>query len=204
MERTAISQRPAQGEKADASYDAVKEFDGMRYTGMKVGGSHSWYYQRGEWNETKVAPDRWKFAYAVNKLRKWNAPEGSGAPVGTEYHWCILAHQVVRKLNANEYITSMTGSKYKLAHRRAGSEEWNASDREQLMRLIEILEENVDQLRRELGEADKETVAGPREVEPRVTKTNGRRKAEFGQRRPARNSPLRMVAEVPLESFMVP
>jgi hypothetical protein len=26
---------------------------------------------------------------------------GSGAPIGTEYHWYILAHQNVRKLDAN-------------------------------------------------------------------------------------------------------
>jgi hypothetical protein len=30
------------------------------------------------------------------------APEGSGVPVGTEYHWYVLAHQNVRKLNAND------------------------------------------------------------------------------------------------------
>lgn len=43
--------------------------------------------------------------------------EDSGIPVGTEYHWYILAQQSVRKLDANKYSTSMTGLKYKLGHK---------------------------------------------------------------------------------------
>ena len=44
--------------------------------------------------------------------------EGSGVPAGTEYHWYILAHQNVKKIDANNYTTSMIGLKYKLAHKR--------------------------------------------------------------------------------------
>jgi hypothetical protein len=47
----------------------------------------------GEWKEKKITPDKWEFTYATNKRRAWQAPEGSGIPVGTEYHWYILAHQ---------------------------------------------------------------------------------------------------------------
>lgn len=133
-------------------YDAIKEFEGRKYTGMRVGGSHSWSYQQGEWKETKVAPDKWQFSYDANKRRKWDAPEGSGTPVGTEYHWYILAHQNVRKLHANEYSTSMTGMKYKLAHRRTASGEWSASERTQLRQLITIFEECIVRLQEELGE----------------------------------------------------
>jgi hypothetical protein len=61
-----------------------------------------------------------EFTYATNKRRAWNAPEGSGVPVGTEYHWYILAHQNVRKLDTNIYTTSKDGLKYKLAHKRVG------------------------------------------------------------------------------------
>jgi hypothetical protein len=187
-----------------ASYNVIKEFEGRKYTGMRVGGSHNWYYQQGEWNETKITPDKWRFTYAVNKRRRWNAPEGSGAPVGTEYHWYILAHQNVRKINANEYTTSMVGMKYKLAHRRPASEEWSASERAQLRQLIAIFEENIIQLQHELGEADKEL--GPREAEPVVMTTDKRRKEMIGGRRmPPKNLPSDiMTRQSPLEKYMVP
>jgi hypothetical protein len=120
---------------------------------MKVGRSHKWYYDKGEWKEKKITPDKWEFTYAVNKRRAGQAPEGSGVPVGTEYHWYILAHQNVRKLDANNYTTSMTGLKYKLAHKRAEKEKWNASDNAQRKRLMHILEELIGQLKRELVEA---------------------------------------------------
>lgn len=189
-----------------ASYNTIKEFEGRKYTGMRVGDSHSWYYRQGEWNETKVAPDKWQFTYAVNKRRKWNAPEGSGAPVGTEYHWYILAHQNVRKLNANEYTTSMTGMKYKLAHRRAASEEWSANERIQLRQLITIFEENIIQLQHEPGGADKELRPMPRGAEPVAMTTDKRRKEMIGGRRtPSKNSPpSTAIGQPPLEMYMVP
>ena len=54
----------------------------------------------------------------------------------TEYHWYILAHQNVTKLNANDYSTSMTAYKFKLAHKRAGQDKWSASVRAQRTHLI--------------------------------------------------------------------
>src|ERR671923_225893 len=105
--------------------------------------------KKGERKEKKIAPDKWEFTYAVDKRRAWRAPEGSGVPVGTEYHWYILAHQNVRKLDANSYATSMTGLKYKLAHRRAEKDKWNATDNAQRKRLIQILQELIDQLKTE-------------------------------------------------------
>jgi len=77
---------------------------------MKVGRTHKWYYDKGEWKEKKLTPDKWQFTYNVTK-RRGNAPEGSGVPVGTEYHWYILANQSVKKLDANNYTTSMIGLK---------------------------------------------------------------------------------------------
>lgn len=138
--------------KAYNQYNQYKEFEGRKYTGMKVGGTHHWYYDRGEWKEKKVAPDKWEFTYATNKRRAWNAPEGSGVPVGTEYHWYILAHQNVRKLNANSYTTSMTGLKYKLAHKRIGRDNWSSTENVQKEELIRILEECISQLKREMIE----------------------------------------------------
>jgi len=131
---------------AAKTYNQFKFFEGKKYTGMRVGGRHKWYYEKGEWKETKVAPDRWEFSYAVPKRRAGHAPAGSGVPVGTEYHWYILAHQNVRKLDANTYTTALTGLKYKLAHKRAGKDTWSASDQAQRRHLIKILQEMIDDL----------------------------------------------------------
>ena len=152
-----IIQKEKSGTKKDISktYEEYKKFEGRQYTGMKVGRSHKWYYDNGEWKEKKVTPDKWEFTYAVNKKRAGQAPEGSGVPVGTEYHWYILAHQNVRKLDANSYTTSMTGLKYKLAHKRAEKEKWNVSDNAQRKRLIQILEMLTGQLKREMVETRK-------------------------------------------------
>jgi hypothetical protein len=83
--------------KVSVSYNDFKEHEGQRYTGMKIGRSHKWYYDKGEWTETKITPDLWQITYAVTKRRAGHAPEGSGVPVGTEYHWYVLAHQNTTK-----------------------------------------------------------------------------------------------------------
>jgi len=113
------------------------------YSGMAIGGSHTWNYDQGVWKETKEEPDLWKIDYKTKKRRARNAPNGSGAPVGTEYHWFIVAHQVctlhgrdrkaaniehaqyVKKIDANTYETHLVGSKYKLAHKNVGSGKWD-------------------------------------------------------------------------------
>src|SRR5688500_5647057 len=33
------------------SYNEFKEYEGQRYSGMKIGRSHKWYYDPGEWRE---------------------------------------------------------------------------------------------------------------------------------------------------------
>jgi hypothetical protein len=131
------------------SYNNFKTYEGKQYTGMKIGRSHKWYYDKGEWKEKKVTPDDWEFTYGVTKRRAGKAPEGSGVPVGTEYHWYILAHQHVRKLNANDYTTSMSGLKVKIAHKRADHDKWNISERAQRKRLIKALQEMIDKLQQE-------------------------------------------------------
>jgi hypothetical protein len=132
------------------SYNQFKEFEGKKYTGMKIGRTHKWFYDKGEWKEKKLTPDKWQFTYSVTKRRAGNAPEGSGVPVGTEYHWYILANQNVKKLDANNYTTSMIGLKYKLAHKRSEKNNWSSSDRAQRKRLIEILEELINNIKMEM------------------------------------------------------
>lgn len=83
-------------------YNSLKSFNGQYYSGMAVGGSHTWNYDGGVWHEVKEEPDLWKIDYKTNKRRAKKAPEKSGAPVGTEYHWLIVAHQVSFKVSQNE------------------------------------------------------------------------------------------------------
>lgn len=176
-----------------AGYDALKEFDGQRYTGMKVGRGHKWHYAPGEWKETKVTPDKWEFHYEVGKRRAGHAPEGSGAPVGTEYHWYILAHQTVTKQDANNYSTAMHGVKYKLAHKRADKDAWNQTSPAQCRRLIAILKEAI-------AELEQKAAALPARARPaaraakRTKKTGSSSKATRGARVARRTPPERLGA----------
>jgi hypothetical protein len=131
------------------SYNKSKEFDGQYYTGMQVGRSHKWNYDKGVWKETKVTPERWELTYDVVKRRAGHAPEGSGVPVGTGYHWFILSHQYVEKLNADDYTTSMVGLKFKLAHKRAASGQWSSTDEKQRKHLVQILRDLASELEKE-------------------------------------------------------
>jgi hypothetical protein len=108
-----------------------------------------------------VTPDKWEIRFNVNKRRRGKAPEGSGAPVGTEYHWYILADQTARKLDANTYWTEMVGLKYKLAHRRAGKDAWSASEAAQKRHLVALLKEMIARLESEPG-----VVAAPKRRVP--------------------------------------
>ncbi|WP_298735819.1 hypothetical protein [uncultured Chitinophaga sp.] len=152
---TATAKVPAKKKKKEAmkdlslTYNQFKEFEGQRYTGMKIGKSHKWYYDKGEWHETKITPDLWELSYAVTKRRAGKAPKGSGVTVGTAYHWYILAHQNVRKLNEDDYTTSMTGLKLKLAHKRADTDKWSVSAKTQRKHLVAFLQELIAQLEKE-------------------------------------------------------
>ena len=137
------------------TYNRFKEFEGRRYTGMKIGRGHKWHYDQGVWTEKKVTPDEWEVNYSVTKRRAGRAPEGSGVPVGTQYHWYIIAHQIVSKLNANDYSTSLSGLKFKLAHKRADKETWSASTRAQRKKAVQILRQIADELEQQLSEEEK-------------------------------------------------
>ena len=174
-----------------ASYNEFKEYEGQRYTGMKIGRSHKWHYEPGDWKETKITPDLWQIGYAVNKRRAGRAPEGSGAPVGTEYHWYIVAHQNVAKQSANDYTTSLTGLKFKVAHKRAGSEKWSATPKTQRKRMITFLRSVIADLEKQ-NEGDTAAAAerasdraGARRTRPIVNAApNGRAAARRAPARP--------------------
>lgn len=136
---------------------------------MQIGRGHVWNYDAGRWKETKVTPERWELSYNVIKRRAGKAPEGAGAAVGTAYHWFICAHHYVEKLNADDYTTSMVGIKFKLAHKRAATGKWSASDNAQRKHLIEILEMLIQEFRDE----PEKTVPIPLEFEYKAKKYNG-------------------------------
>jgi hypothetical protein len=132
------------------SYDDVKEFEGEAYSGMAVGGEHSWIYPHGLWHEQKVAPDRWIFTFRSIKERERAAPAGSGADRGAQFHWYLIAHQRVRKIDADTYDTFMSGVKHKVAHRRPGWRKWSSGYPDQpseQKRITEILEEALREVR---------------------------------------------------------
>ena len=101
-----------------STFDTLKTFNGQKYTGMRVGGEHHWNYQNTEWEETKTEPDRWNIRMTSIKSRKVSAPEGSGAPLGTQYDWFLVGRQVVEKINKDEYKTVFEAHKYKLGYKK--------------------------------------------------------------------------------------
>jgi hypothetical protein len=153
--KTSSPKQPKNEAKSDpaVSYDDFKQYEGQRYTGMKIGRSHKWHYDRGEWKEKKITPDLWQITYAVTKRRAGRAPEGSGVPVGTGYHWYVVAHQNTTKQSANSYTTSLTGLKFKIAHQRAGSEKWSATPKTQRKRMITFLQSVIADLEKQIDSA---------------------------------------------------
>ena len=132
------------------AFDDLKEFHGQTYTGMPVGGQHTWHYTDAKWRETKTTPDEWDFTFESVKRRERRAPLGSGVPPGTQYHWYLLAHQKVRKIDEDSYTTFMSGMKYKVAHKRPHWRWWSCDYPEQESereRVIAILERTLARLR---------------------------------------------------------
>jgi hypothetical protein len=162
---------------AAVSYNEFKEFEGQKYTGMQIGRSHKWYYDQGEWKEKKITPDLWQISYAVTKRRAGRAPEGSGVPVGTEYHWYILAHQNVHKLNANDYTTSLAGLKFKIAHRRADTEKWSATAKTQRKRMIKFLQDMIEELEQQQDEETAPAAKAAAKTTKRAAKKTAKRTA---------------------------
>lgn len=142
-----------------SNYDNVKVFEDQKYSGMHVGGSHTWAYNNGLWNETKLTPTEWKIRFECVKNRTHIAPTGSGPPPGTRYHWMIIADQKVTKLDANSYQTVLEGTKYKMGHKRPYWRAFSYDYPEQAsyrQRLINILKDYL--LRLEEAERDEQQV----------------------------------------------
>ena len=135
------------GKQKAQGYDRLKQHRGKGYSGMPIGRSHKWYYDQGEWRERKLSPDEWEISYQTTKRRAAQAPEESGAPIGTGYNWLIVSHQRVDKLDANSYTTCMEGKKFKVAHKRASKDAWSASEKAQRKKVIQYLEQMIEELK---------------------------------------------------------
>lgn len=140
-------------------YDELKDFNGKTYTGMKIGGSHNWTYPNGQWHETKIGPDAWKFDFQAIKRRNHAAAENTGAAKGTIYHWYIIADQKATKIDANAYQTFMEGMKFKIGHKRPHWRTFSYNYDDQVSyreRVIQALEQTLERLKQEQAAAEAE------------------------------------------------
>src|SRR5436305_149984 len=83
--KSSPSRRTTKKSESDSalSYDEFKTHEGRRYTGMKVGRSHKWYYDKGEWKEKKITPDLSQIgslarasssSYTMDSVIEWTEP----------------------------------------------------------------------------------------------------------------------------------
>lgn len=173
------------------SYNKYKFYNGKQYTGMAIGRGHKWYYDKGVWIDRKLTPEKWIVNYEVTKRRAGKAPEGSGAPVGTEYHWFILAHQMVKKLDANSYSTELNGYKHKIAHKRASTGKWNISDKTQRNHLVKILKEFIEELEEEpIGEFVEESTDILKKLK-KATSNGSAEKAKSAPKKAVKKAPAK-------------
>lgn len=131
-------------------YDSIKFHDNKIYTGMKIGGSHSWNYNDGKWFEIKKAPDKWTFTFDSQKTRVTSAPRKTGAIRKTKFHWYIMADQIATKIDENSYMTSMKGVKFKIGHKRPDWRTFSYNYPNQISykkRIIQILEDTLKKLK---------------------------------------------------------
>ena len=113
----------------------------------------------------------------------------------------ILAHQNVTKQTAQDYTTSLTGLKFKIAHKRADTGKWSATPRTQRKRMIMFLRSVLADLEKQIDRdgtviAARETPAAGKRT-ARMSRTVTKRAR--GQRRASRASahrPARTVTRV--------
>jgi hypothetical protein len=131
-------------------YNELKKFHDKIYTGMRVGQSHHWIYNDGNWNESKIAPNEWQISFNSIKNRFHAAPVNSGAKIGTMYHWYIIADQIATKLDANSYMTKLKGIKFKIGHKRPNWRNFSYQYPEQegyKEQVIKVLENTLNKLK---------------------------------------------------------
>lgn len=123
-------------------FSGIKEHRGAPYSGSRVGVNKAWA-AGGRWREVKVSPEKWGFEWTGTQTRLGSqAPAGSGADVGSEFHYLLLAHQFVRKADENTYESRLVGSKYQVGHKKPGWLLWSheyagqESERDRVERIL--------------------------------------------------------------------
>jgi len=133
-------------------YNQIKEFNGQKYSGMKVSGIHRWKYNNGIWIEQKISPDEWKINFNCRKTRLNIAPKNSGAENNSQFHWLIVADQKAIKIDENNYDTYMQGIKFKVGYKKPSWQKWSYEYADQKLykeKIIEFLEKILKKLRNE-------------------------------------------------------
>lgn len=152
-------------------------FDGMDGVATRRG------YLKHTQERAKTTGD---VSFRATKTRKGKAPVGSGAAVGTEYHWFFAPlSQSARKLDANRYQMHLEGLKWKVGFRPATSAtwdyEWKKTGKTARQRMIGILAQALADLK-----ADERLGAAPIEA-PSLE----------GERKVAKRKPRARAAKAP-------
>jgi hypothetical protein len=116
--------KKAEPEKEDAAYNWLKDFHGQKYSGMKIGLSHTWQYDAGKWKETKITPDEWEFTFKVTKRRAGRARRARGIG-GHGLSLVYTRRSECGEAGCQQLSTNMLGVKFKIAHKRADKEKWS-------------------------------------------------------------------------------
>lgn len=128
-------------------YNQIKEFEGKKYTGMKIGGSHEWNYNDNLWQEEKVEPDLWRIKFTATKRRTHSASINTGCEIGTQYNWLIVGQQRVIKINENEYQTVLEGNKWKIGYKKPSWRDFSYNYKDQKSEKQQIIDKLNEELR---------------------------------------------------------
>ena len=93
-------------------------------------------------------------------------------------HWYILSDQFVKKLDANSYSTSLTGYKYKLAHKRADHDKWSITEKGQRKRLIKFLQDMIAELEKNPARETVKEKVTPKKITGKAVRKNLKRVPE--------------------------
>ena len=162
-----------------SSYDAFKDYEGRRYTGMKIGRGHKWRYDEGDWIEKKLRLKNGRSGSRPSSADAATHPRARAfrrAPSTTGTCWPIRARASSTRTPTRP-TWSATNSE--LAHKRADKGTWSASEKARRAHLIKILKQMIADL--ESGAASAGAPAAKAQTTATKPRPNGAR-ARAGRR----------------------